>query len=183
MMQLTDDIRIKWAKVVLLPVFLGEEMPMTERASSTIFQARAKISDILQSRDRRLLVLVGPCSIHDTNAASEHATTLKNGIDELSADLAIVMRVYFEKPLTTIVWKGLINDPYLDQSKTSGWRRKIRYELSSFDGITEMPVVATQCRSGCSENSFDEADERRAPPAHTMASHRFPLDHIPYSNC
>jgi 3-deoxy-7-phosphoheptulonate synthase len=116
MLHSTDDVRIKWTKVVLPPVFLEEEMPMTEPASSTIFQARAEISDILQGKDHRLLVVVGPCSIHDTKAAREYATLLKTAIDDLSADLRIVMRVYFEKPRTTIGWKGLINDPHLDQS-------------------------------------------------------------------
>src|SRR6202790_5336095 len=116
MLHRTDDVRIKWTKVVLPPVFLEEEMPMTERASSTIVQARAEISDILQARDHRLLVVVGPCSIHDTKAAHEYATLLRTAIENLSADLRIVMRVYFEKPRTTIGWKGLINDPHLDQS-------------------------------------------------------------------
>jgi 3-deoxy-7-phosphoheptulonate synthase len=116
MMHRTDDVRIKWTKVVLPPVFLEEEMPMTECASSTIFQARAQIGDILQGKDHRLLVVVGPCSIHDTKAAREYASLLKSAIDELSTDLRIVMRVYFEKPRTTIGWKGLINDPHLDQS-------------------------------------------------------------------
>src|SRR6202158_2180043 len=116
MLHRTDDVRIKWTKVVLPPVFLEEEMPMTERASSTIVQARAEISDILQARDHRLLVVVGPCWIHDPKAAHEYATLLKTAIENLSADLRIVMRVYFEKPRTTIGWKGLINDPHLDQS-------------------------------------------------------------------
>jgi 3-deoxy-7-phosphoheptulonate synthase len=115
-MHRTDDVRIKWTKVVLPPVFLEEEMPMTECASSTIFQARTQISDILEGRDHRLLVVVGPCSIHDIKAAREYATLLKAAIDDLSTDLRIVMRVYFEKPRTTIGWKGLINDPHLDQS-------------------------------------------------------------------
>ena len=116
MLQRTDDIRIQWTKVVLPPVFLEEEMPMTERASSIIFQARAEISSILQGKDHRLLVVVGPCSIHDTNAAREYASLLRTAIAELSTDLRVVMRVYFEKPRTTIGWKGLINDPHLDQS-------------------------------------------------------------------
>src|SRR6266478_4646221 len=116
MLHRTDDVRIKWTKVVLPPVFLEEEMPMTERASSTIVQARGEISDILQGKDHRLLVVVGPCSIHDTKAAREYATLLKTAMEDLSADLRVVMRVYFEKPRTTIGWKGLINDPHLDQS-------------------------------------------------------------------
>src|SRR5881394_1476628 len=112
----TDDIRIKWTKVVLPPIFLEEEMPATEKSSSTVYQARLEIADILHGKDDRLLVVVGPCSIHDTKAASEYASLLKTAIDELSADLRLVMRVYFEKPRTTIGWKGLINDPHLDQS-------------------------------------------------------------------
>lgn len=116
MFHTTDDIRIQWTKVVLPPVFLEEERPVTEAASETIFNARAEIIDILNRRDARLLVLVGPCSIHDTKAAREYAGLLQSAIAEFSADLRIVMRVYFEKPRTTIGWKGLINDPHLDQS-------------------------------------------------------------------
>jgi 3-deoxy-7-phosphoheptulonate synthase len=116
MFHLTEDIRIQWTKVVLPPVFLEEEHPVTEAASQTIFEARREIVDILNGRDSRLLVLAGPCSIHDVVAAREYARLLKDAIDEFSADLRIVMRVYFEKPRTTIGWKGLINDPHLDQS-------------------------------------------------------------------
>ena len=112
----TEDIRIQWTKVVLPPVFLEEERPVTDAASSTILDARREIVDILNGRDDRLLVLAGPCSIHDTKAAREYAGLLKGAIQEFGADLRIVMRVYFEKPRTTIGWKGLINDPHLDQS-------------------------------------------------------------------
>jgi 3-deoxy-7-phosphoheptulonate synthase len=111
-----EDIHIKWTKVVLPPVFLEEELPITEASTATIFNARNEITEILAGRDPRLLVLVGPCSIHDTKAAREYAALLKSAIAQFSADLRIVMRVYFEKPRTTIGWKGLINDPYLDQS-------------------------------------------------------------------
>ena len=116
MFHTTEDLRIQWTKVVLPPVFLEEERPVTEAASDTIFNARNEISAILNGRDPRLLVLVGPCSIHDPKAAREYAALLKAAIQEFSADLRIVMRVYFEKPRTTIGWKGLINDPHLDQS-------------------------------------------------------------------
>jgi 3-deoxy-7-phosphoheptulonate synthase len=116
MFHTTEDIRIQWTKVVLPPVFLEEENPVTEAASATIYNARNEIVEILNGRDSRLLVLAGPCSIHDTKAAREYASLLKTAIQEFSADLRIVMRVYFEKPRTTIGWKGLINDPYLDQS-------------------------------------------------------------------
>jgi 3-deoxy-7-phosphoheptulonate synthase len=116
MFHATEDIRIQWTKVALPPVFLEEEFPVTEAASETIFGGRKEITDILNGRDDRLLVLAGPCSIHDPKAAREYAGLLKGAIDEFSADLRIAMRVYFEKPRTTIGWKGLINDPYLDQS-------------------------------------------------------------------
>ncbi|MGA9071440.1 MAG: 3-deoxy-7-phosphoheptulonate synthase [Terracidiphilus sp.] len=112
----TEDIRIQWTRVVLPPVFLEEERPVTEAASATIFNARSEITSILNGQDSRLLVLVGPCSIHDTKAAREYARLLQGAIAEFNADLRIVMRVYFEKPRTTIGWKGLINDPYLDES-------------------------------------------------------------------
>ena len=116
MFHTTEDIRIQWTKVVLPPVFLEEERPVTETASATIFDAREEISAILNGQDTRLLVLAGPCSIHDTQAAREYAGLLKAAIAEFSAELRIVMRVYFEKPRTTVGWKGLINDPHLDQS-------------------------------------------------------------------
>jgi 3-deoxy-7-phosphoheptulonate synthase len=111
-----EDVRIQWTKVVLPPVFLEEERPLTETASGIIYDARNEITSILNRQDDRLLVLAGPCSIHDTKAAREYAALLKSAIDEFSADLRLVMRVYFEKPRTTIGWKGLINDPYLDES-------------------------------------------------------------------
>jgi 3-deoxy-7-phosphoheptulonate synthase len=116
MFQPTDDLRIKWTKVVLPPVFLEEEMPTTDTAARTVVQARREISEILAGRDPRLIVVAGPCSVHDVEAARDYARLLKSAIDELSADLRIVMRVYFEKPRTTVGWKGLINDPHLDQS-------------------------------------------------------------------
>jgi 3-deoxy-7-phosphoheptulonate synthase len=136
----TDDLRIKWIKVVLPPVFLEEELPTTEEASATVFQAREEIANILRGQDRRLLVIVGPCSIHDTKAAREYAALLKNAIDQYSEELRIVMRVYFEKPRTTIGWKGLINDPYLDQSyKINDGLRQARHLLLD---LAEMGVPA-----------------------------------------
>jgi len=110
----TEDVRIQWTKVVLPPVFLEEELPVTEAASETIFNGRRQITSILEGGDDRLIVLAGPCSIHDTKAAREYAGLLQSAVAEFSRDLCIVMRVYFEKPRTTIGWKGLINDPHLD---------------------------------------------------------------------
>src|SRR5579863_7179540 len=111
-----EDIRIQRTTVVLPPVFLEEERPVSEAAEATVFNARFEICRILAHLDPRLLVLVGPCSIHDVNAAREYAGNLKSAIAEFSRDLRIVMRVYFEKPRTTVGWKGLINDPHLDES-------------------------------------------------------------------
>jgi 3-deoxy-7-phosphoheptulonate synthase len=116
MFHTTEDVRIQWTKVVLPPVFLEEERPLTETASGVIYDARNEITAILNGQDDRLLVLAGPCSIHDTKAAREYGALLQKAIEEFSADLRLVMRVYFEKPRTTIGWKGLINDPYLDES-------------------------------------------------------------------
>jgi 3-deoxy-7-phosphoheptulonate synthase len=130
MFHTTEDIHIQWTKVVLPPVFLEEERPVSEAASTTIYDARTDISEILGGRDARLLVLVGPCSIHDTKAARQYASLLRAAIAEFSSDLRIVMRVYFEKPRTTIGWKGLINDPYLDQSyKINDGLRQARHLL------------------------------------------------------
>jgi 3-deoxy-7-phosphoheptulonate synthase len=126
----TDDLRITWTKVVLPPAFLEEELPITEKASATVFKARAEIVDILNGKDSRLLVVVGPCSIHDTDAARDYAELLKGAIAEFSQELCLVMRVYFEKPRTTLGWKGLINDPYLDESfQINDGLRKARHLL------------------------------------------------------
>jgi len=136
----TDDLRIKWTKVVLPPVFLEEELPATEQVSSTIYHARNQICDVLAGKDHRLLVVAGPCSIHDTKAAREYAGLLKGAIGELSKELCIVMRVYFEKPRTTVGWKGLLNDPYLDQSyKINDGLRLARHLLLD---LAEMGVPA-----------------------------------------
>ena len=136
----TDDLRITWTKVVLPPAFLEEELPITETASATVFKARNQIIDILNGKDSRLLVVVGPCSIHDTKAAREYAQLLKGAISEFSEELCLVMRVYFEKPRTTLGWKGLINDPYLDESfQINDGLRKARHLLLD---LAEMGVPA-----------------------------------------
>ena len=112
----TDDLRICATKEVIPPVLVHDEMPINDSAAQTTLQARAEIHNILIGNDDRLLVIVGPCSIHDPKAALEYAGLLKAIKDELKDDLLIVMRVYFEKPRTTVGWKGLINDPDLDSS-------------------------------------------------------------------
>jgi 3-deoxy-7-phosphoheptulonate synthase len=112
----TNNLRIKSSKVVLPPVFLEEEMPLTEESSQTVFEARRHIGNILEGADDRLVVVVGPCSIHDPEAAREYAGLLQGAMSRLSNELVVVMRVYFEKPRTTLGWKGLINDPFFDES-------------------------------------------------------------------
>jgi len=112
----TDDVRINKSKELLPPVAVLEKFPATESASSTTFRSREAISNILKGEDDRLLVIVGPCSIHDTEAAIEYGKRLKVLRDELGDRLEVVMRVYFEKPRTTVGWKGLINDPYLNDT-------------------------------------------------------------------
>jgi 3-deoxy-7-phosphoheptulonate synthase len=112
----TDDLRIASIKAVATPTEICEEIPITEAATLTTYAARQSIHDILSEKDNRLVVIAGPCSIHDPNSAIEYATRLKRLKDELVDSLHIVMRVYFEKPRTTVGWKGLINDPDLDES-------------------------------------------------------------------
>lgn len=112
----TDDLRIVKTRPLLAPAILAEEIPLTEEVSATVAAARRTIEAILDGSDPRLLVVVGPCSVHDTKAALEYASRLKPIADALSAALFIVMRVYFEKPRTVVGWKGLINDPDLDES-------------------------------------------------------------------
>lgn len=112
----TDDLRIKSMTEVIPPQELHAHYPMTERVSKLIYDTRAQIHDILTGKDDRVLVVVGPCSIHDTAAAREYANRLLVAREQFKNDLLIVMRVYFEKPRTTVGWKGLINDPDLDES-------------------------------------------------------------------
>src|SRR5437879_3377735 len=112
----TRDLRVESIRPLLPPAILLEELPLSEDASQVITRARDEVAEILAGSDDRLIVIVGPCSVHDPAAAGEYARRLKTLSDELAADLRIVMRVYFEKPRTTVGWKGLINDPRLDGS-------------------------------------------------------------------
>ena len=112
----TDDLRIKTIKKVTPPSEVHEAIPISEEAAQTVFETRRDIHQILHGRDDRLLVVIGPCSVHDPVAARDYAGRLKGLREELAADLVVVMRVYFEKPRTTVGWKGLINDPNLDGS-------------------------------------------------------------------
>jgi len=112
----TDDVRIDQIKELLPPVALMERFPVSEVAAATVLSSRQATHNILAGDDDRLLVISGPCSIHDVNAAKEYASRLKVLRETYADTLEIVMRVYFEKPRTTVGWKGLINDPYMDDS-------------------------------------------------------------------
>src|SRR5690606_17895609 len=110
----TDDLRVSEIRPLLPPAILLEEIPATEAALATIGDAREAIANILAGRDRRLVVVVGPCSVHDPDAAREYGARLGSRPRGLASDLLIVMRTYFEKPRPVTGWEGLINDPTLD---------------------------------------------------------------------
>src|SRR2546425_7629249 len=147
----TDDLRIKEIKELLSPDQIRREFPLTEKAAQTTYETRRAIHRILHGADDRLLVIVGPCSIHDTKAAIEYARGLKAEKDRHEPDLLIVMRVYFEKPRTTVGWKGLINDPHLDGSFkiNDGLKiaRKLLLELNNIGipaGVEYLDVISPQ---------------------------------------
>ena len=129
MLHRTDDLRIKEIKELAPPTHLLREFPLSEKAANTTFEARQDIHRILHGADDRLLVIMGPCSVHDVKAAKEYAGKLLEAKKKHSADLVVVMRVYFEKPRTTVGWKGLINDPNLDGSFRINEGLKIAREL------------------------------------------------------
>jgi 3-deoxy-7-phosphoheptulonate synthase len=112
----TDDVRIRELKELTPPNHLIREFPCSEQVSSLIYETRQSLHRILHGMDDRLIVIVGPCSIHDTKAAIDYAKRLVDARKRFAGELEIVMRVYFEKPRTTVGWKGLINDPHLDNS-------------------------------------------------------------------
>jgi 3-deoxy-7-phosphoheptulonate synthase len=150
-LQKTDDLRIKEIKEVLSPEQIRREFPLTEKAAQTTYEARRAIHRILHGADDRLLVIVGPCSIHDPKAALEYARKLKTEKDRHDSELLIVMRVYFEKPRTTVGWKGLINDPHLDGSFkiNDGLKigRKLLLELNNAGvpaGVEYLDVISPQ---------------------------------------
>ena len=116
MIQDTDDLRIQSLHPLLSPAILKEEIPLSEKASVVVSNARIEAEQIVRGQSDRLLVIVGPCSIHDTEAAMEYAEHLKESCDRFHDNLCILMRVYFEKPRTTVGWKGLISDPDMDNS-------------------------------------------------------------------
>lgn len=137
-MQGISDIHVEEYIPLISPEALKEEFPMTESAERTVIGGREAISNILEKKDRRMLAIVGPCSIHDESAALEYAGRVRQLSERVADTLYLVMRVYFEKPRTSVGWKGLINDPWLDGSNdiTSGLRKARSLLLE----ITEMGV-------------------------------------------
>ncbi len=113
-MSRTDDLRIRRTRPLIAPAILEEEIPINAAAVRTVSAARRAAADIVHGRDGRLLAIVGPCSVHDPDAVREYATRLTPLAAEVAERVAIVMRVYFEKPRTTVGWKGYINDPDID---------------------------------------------------------------------
>ncbi|MCP5206676.1 MAG: 3-deoxy-7-phosphoheptulonate synthase [Hahellaceae bacterium] len=111
-----DNVNVIKTEVLITPEQLISEMPLTDKAAATVLKGRKTIENILDKKDHRLFVVIGPCSIHDVDAAKDYAKKLKALAAEVEDTLYLVMRVYFEKPRTTVGWKGLINDPHLNDS-------------------------------------------------------------------
>lgn len=111
-----ENLNVASQETLITPEALKKEMPLSDKAAETVAKGRQAIYDIMDGKDHRMFVVVGPCSIHDVEAARDYATRLKKLADEVSDTLLIVMRVYFEKPRTTVGWKGLINDPHLNDT-------------------------------------------------------------------
>jgi len=114
--QAIENVNVLSQEVLVSPSALKTELPITDKASETVVRGRQQVMDILDHRDPRLFVVIGPCSIHDVGAAKEYAERLRKLADQVSDTLLIVMRVYFEKPRTTVGWKGLINDPHMNDT-------------------------------------------------------------------
>ena len=142
MRYMTDDLRIREIKELSPPAHLIREFPCEDVASVTVHESRQAIHRILHGMDDRLVVVIGPCSIHDPSAALDYARKLKAERDRHAADLEIVMRVYFEKPRTTVGWKGLINDPDLDGSFRINHGLRVARELL-------MEINAAGLPAGC----------------------------------
>ena len=111
-----DDLNVVSQELLISPATLKQELPLSDKARAVVTQGRATVRNILDRKDHRIFVVIGPCSIHDVEAAKDYAQRLQKLAEEVSDTIYIVMRVYFEKPRTTVGWKGLINDPYLNDS-------------------------------------------------------------------
>jgi 3-deoxy-7-phosphoheptulonate synthase len=136
-----NNLHVASEQVLITPEQLAKELPLSEKASAYVQDARGIISDIIHGKDHRLLVVCGPCSIHDVKAAKEYALKLKDLHESCKDTLFIVMRVYFEKPRTTTGWKGLINDPHIDDSFDIDTGIRRARELLNWLAELEIPVA------------------------------------------
>ena len=163
----TEDLRIQSIDDVITPAQLHEEIPISAAAAKLTYETRLAVHHLLHGHDDRLLAIVGPCSVHDPKAALEYAAGLEKLIGELSEQLIVVMRVYFEKPRTTVGWKGLINDPDLDGSfninKGLRCARKLLLDLNDM-GCPRAASFSILSRPNTSPISSPGAPSARAPP-------------------
>ncbi|KPZ68990.1 Phospho-2-dehydro-3-deoxyheptonate aldolase, Tyr-sensitive [Shewanella sp. P1-14-1] len=136
-----NNVHISSEKVLVTPAELKNELPLSDHAYQYILDARQTVADIVHKRDNRVLIVTGPCSIHDIDAAKEYALKLKKLHDELSGEFYILMRVYFEKPRTTVGWKGLINDPDMNESFDVEKGLRMARELMIWLAELELPVA------------------------------------------
>ena len=141
-MEVNDDVRVLGYDPLIPPALLQHEVPASETSTQTVSRGRKECKEIIHQRDDRLLVMVGPCSIHDPATALEYAEKLKELAAKLSSDLCIIMRAYLEKPRTTVGWKGLINDPDIDESyKINKGLRVSRQMYADLTGMG-MPIAS-----------------------------------------
>ncbi len=136
-----ENVHISAEQVLITPEELKQQLPLSDHGYRYILSARKTVSDIVHKRDNRVLVVTGPCSIHDIESAKEYALKLKKLHDELKDQFFILMRVYFEKPRTTVGWKGMINDPDMDESFNIEKGLRMARELMLFLAELELPVA------------------------------------------
>lgn len=167
--QLIENTHIRSEKVLITPSELKQEIPLNEKAAAYIADARDTIANIIHGKDHRLLVVTGPCSVHDIKSAKEYALKLKKLHDELKDDMYLVMRIYFEKPRTTVGWKGLLNDPNMDDSFDVEAGLRLGRELLVWLAELELPV-ATEALDPISPQYLSELFSWSAIGARTTES-------------
>lgn len=168
-----DNIRVTGLRAVVCPQVLAEEFPLSDVGRKNVLNTRRILSSLIQQNtdDDRLIVIVGPCSIHDVDASLEYADLLKSEVERLSKDLVILMRVYFEKPRTTVGWKGLINDPMLDDSCNINLGLKMARKLLTDINAKGVPV-ATEYLDCMTPQFISDTISWGAIGARTTESHR-----------
>lgn len=167
--QSIENTHISSEKVLITPTQLKQQIPLSEQGANYIAEARQTISDIIHGRDHRLLVVTGPCSIHDIKSAKEYALKLKELHEQLKDDMYLVMRIYFEKPRTTVGWKGLLNDPHMNDSFEVEEGLKLGRELLVWLAELEIPV-ATEALDPISPQYLSELFSWSAIGARTTES-------------